>query len=138
MSTDICLCLYICQAADRWADLSVNVRAWFRALLSLIFVHQYLCVCICLSVLVLFCLSTLPYLSVVCFWLSVSLPVYWSDHPCPIVSSYMKICHHICLSLSLSLFTYLWGYIYLFVGMCLPIHDPVCLRIHICRVRFFL
>ena len=60
-------------------------------------VHQYLCVCICLSVFM--CLSIHPYLSMVSFWLAVSLPVpvKWSDHPCPVVSSYLSICLHVCL-----------------------------------------
>lgn len=82
-----------CQLVARTA---CHVRSMGLCLPCLFINFSAVCICLC----VLICLPSHPHLSVVCFWLVVSLPVpvYWSIHPCPIVSSYLSILLHTYLS----------------------------------------
>lgn len=122
--------------AFQWPDLPVHVRAWVWVSDSLSV--QYLCVCNCLSVLTF--LSIHPYLSAVYFWLAVSLPVpvYWSTIPVPLPVPICQSFSTCLLSVRLLLFAYLLGCTNWSVGVCLSIHDSICLCVHICKLRFFL
>ena len=130
--------------ADWFPNVSALSRAWIWASFSLLVwpsipVSLYLLVCAYLPVyyFIFLCSMFLAIcLSVICFYPSVSLPssVYWSDHPCPIVSSYLSTCVHMCLSFNLSLSCISWT-VWSGLAVCICLARTLCVHMH--RLRFF-